>query len=467
MADFDVLVIGAGPGGYVAAIKAAQHGVKEGKKIAVIERDQLGGICLNWGCIPTKALLKSAEIFEGFTHAKDYGLKADNISADFPAVIKRSRDVANGMSKGIDFLLKKNKVTVLSGSASFVDAKTVAIAKADGSVQNVTAERIIIATGHKPRTFPHLPVDGKQVMNYRHLLAATDRPNALLAIGAGAIGMEFGYFLSTMGTKVTVVEVLDQVLPVEDAEIAKIVEREFTKRGVAIKTGTKVVRLEQKPSSVVVHLEKGGVAETVEVDRVLVAVGFLANTEGLNLDKIGVKLDERGFIQVDGDQQTTVPGIYAIGDVAGKQLLAHKASFEGEAAVAHIFGHSQQVDYTQIPGCTYCQPQVASVGLSEKKAKEQGRAIKIGRFQFVASGKAKAIGHPEGLVKLIFDAEYMQLIGAHIVGYDATEMLAELSVALRLETTAEELMTTIHAHPTLSEAVMEAAADALGVCVHQ
>lgn len=463
MADFEVLVIGAGPGGYVAAIKAAQHG----KKTAVIEKESLGGVCLNWGCIPTKALLKSAEILDGMKHAKDYGLKADNVSADYAAVIKRSRDVAGGMSKGIDFLLKKNKVTILSGTAAFVDAHTVAVTKADGSVSNVTADNVIIATGHKPRTFPHLPVDGKQVVNYRHLLGATEQPKSLLAIGAGAIGMEFGYFLSALGTQVTVVEVLDQVLPVEDAEIAKVVEREFTKRGVAIKLATKVVKLEQKPGSVVVHLEKNGATETVEVEKVLVAVGFLANTENLGLDKAGVKLDERGFIQVDADQQTTAPGVYAIGDVAGKQLLAHKASFEGEAAVAHISGHSQQVNYAQIPGCTYCQPQVASVGLTEKKAKELGRAIKIGKFQFVASGKAKAIGHPEGLVKLVFDAEYMQLIGAHIVGYDATEMLAELSVALRLETTAEELMTTIHAHPTLSEAVMEAAADALGVCVHQ
>jgi len=463
MADFEVLVIGAGPGGYVAAIKAAQHG----KKAAVIEKESLGGICLNWGCIPTKALLKSAEILEGMKHAKDYGLKADNVGADYAAVIKRSRDVAGGMSKGIDFLLKKNKVTVLPGTAAFVDAHTVAVTKADGTVQNVTADNVIIATGHKPRTFPHLPVDGKQVVNYRHLLGATEQPKSLLAIGAGAIGMEFGYFLSTLGTQVTVVEVMDQVLPVEDAEIAKVVEREFTKRGVAIKLATKVVKLEQKPSSVVVHLEKNGATETVEVEKVLVAVGFLANTENLGLDKAGVKLDERGFIQVDADQQTTAPGVYAIGDVAGKQLLAHKASFEGEAAVAHISGHSQQVNYAQIPGCTYCQPQVASVGLTEKKAKELGRAIKIGKFQFVASGKAKAVGHPEGLVKLIFDAEYMQLIGAHIVGVDATEMLGELSVALRLETTAEELMLTVHAHPTLSEAVMEAAADALGVCVHQ
>jgi dihydrolipoamide dehydrogenase len=463
MADYDVVVIGAGPGGYVAAIKAAQHG----KKVAVIEREHLGGICLNWGCIPTKALLKSAEMFEGMSHAKEFGIQLDNLRADFPAVMKRSRDVAGQMAKGIDFLLKKNKVTVINGEASFAAAKTVSVKKTDGSSQQVTADNVIIATGHKPRTFPHLPVDGKQVVNYRHLLAGTEQPKSMLCIGAGAIGMEFGYFFSALGTKVTVVEVMDQVLPVEDHEIAKVVEREFTKKGVTIKTGTKVEKLEPKANSIAVHVEKNGAKEIIEVEKVLVAVGFLANTESLSLDKAGVKLDERGFIAVDHNQQTNIPGVYAIGDVAGKQLLAHKASFEGEAAVGHIAGHAQPVDYAQIPGCTYCQPQVASVGVTEKKALSAGKKLKIGRFQFMASGKAKAIGHPEGMVKLIFDAEYDQLIGAHIVGYDATELLGELSLALKLESTAKEIMETIHAHPTLSEAVMEAAADALGVCVHQ
>jgi dihydrolipoamide dehydrogenase len=427
----------------------------------------LGGICLNWGCIPTKALLKSAEIFEGFQHAKEFGLQADNIRADFPAVIKRSRDVAGQMAKGIEFLMKKNKITVLNGTASFVDSKTVSVTKADGSKQQVTADNIVIATGHKPRTFPHLPVDGKQVVNYRHLLANTTQPKSLLCIGAGAIGMEFGYFFSALGTKVTVVELLDQVLPIEDHEIAKVVEREFSKKGVIIKTGTKVVKLEQKPNVVAVHLEKDGKAEVIEVEQVLVAVGFLANTEGIALDKVGVNLDKGGFIAVDANQATNIPGIYAIGDVAGKQLLAHKASFEGEAAIGHIVGHPAPVDYALIPGCTYCQPQVASLGMTEKKAQAAGIKVKIGRFQFMASGKAKAIGHPEGLVKLIFNAEFDQLIGAHIVGYDATESLAELSLAMKLESTAKEIMETVHAHPTLSEAVMEAAADALGVCVHQ
>ena len=463
MSDYDVLVIGAGPGGYVAAIKAAQHG----KKTAVVEREHLGGICLNWGCIPTKALLKSAEMLESMRHAKDFGLVVGEVKADFPAVMKRSRDVANGMSKGIDFLMKKNKITVLTGTASFAGPKSLTLTKADGSTQTVTAENIIIATGHKPRTFPHLPVDGKKVINYRHALSLESMPKSILCIGAGAIGMEFGFFLRSMGTAVTVVEVMDQVLPVEDAEIAKFVERQFTKQGVTVKTSTKVTKLEDSAGGVKVHLEKGGVAEVVEVEKVLVAVGFLANTEGLNLDTAGVKLDERGFIAVDANQLTSAPGVYAIGDVAGKQLLAHKASFEGEAAVGHIAGHPAPVDYRQIPGCTYCQPQVASIGLTEKKALEAGKKLKIGRFQFVASGKAKAIGHPEGMVKLIFDAEYEQLIGAHIVGVDATEMLGELCLALKLECTAREIAETVHAHPTLAEAVMEAAADALGHAVHQ
>jgi dihydrolipoamide dehydrogenase len=463
MPDFDVIVIGAGPGGYVAAIKAAQHG----KKTAIVEREHLGGICLNWGCIPTKALLKSAEMYTAMLHAEQFGLKAAGVQADFPAVIKRSRDVAGAMAKGIDFLMKKNKIEVVSGTARFLGPNQIEVGMKDGAARRLTAESIIIATGHRPRTFPHLPVDGKRVINYRHALAATDQPKSLLCIGAGAIGMEFGYFFSALGTKVTVVEVVDQVLPLEDGEIAKFVERQFIKAGVAVKTSTKVAKLDVRDNGVVVHLEKDGKAETVEVEKVLVAVGFLANTEGLGLEHAGVKLDERGFIVVDGNQQTNVPGVYAIGDVAGKQLLAHKASFEGEAAVAHISGHSQPVDYSQIPGCTYCQPQVASIGLTEKKAKESGRAIKIGKFQFMASGKAKAISHPEGFVKLIFDAEHDQLIGAHISGVDATELLAELGLAMKLECTAREIMQTIHAHPTLSEAVMEAAADALGQCVHQ
>jgi len=475
MADFDVLVIGAGPGGYVAAIKAAQHG----KKTAIIEREHLGGICLNWGCIPTKALLKSAEVLQTLKHAKAYGIQAGEAKADFPAVMARSREVAKGMAGGIAFLMKKNKITVIDGTAVLAGglagglagdkagAHTVSVTQADGATKTVSAAAVIIATGHRTRSFPNLPIDGDRVMSYRHALALTEQPKSVLCVGAGAIGMEFGYFWNALGTTVTVVEALDRVLPNEDHEVSALVEKSFTKAGVTVKTATKVEKLEVSKKGVTVHLEKGGERESITVDRVLVAVGFLANTDGLALDKVGVALDERGFIQVDANQLTSVPGIYAIGDVAGKQLLAHKASFEGEAAVGHICGHPQPVDYAQIPGCTYCQPQVASLGLTEKKAKDQGRTLKIGRFQFLASGKAKAIGHPEGFVKLIFDAEFDQLIGAHLVGFDATELLGELSVALKLESTATELMTTIHAHPTLSEAIMEAAADALGVCVHQ
>ncbi|GDY14956.1 dihydrolipoyl dehydrogenase [Planctomycetota bacterium] len=464
MPDFDVLVIGAGPGGYVAAIKAAQHGLKA----AVVEKEALGGVCLNWGCIPTKALLKSAEVLDTLRHAKDYGLASGGEpTADFAAVMKRSRDVAEAMSKGVAFLMKKNKITVLSGTASFVSADTVAIAKSDGTTSQVSAKHIVIATGHRVRSFPHLPVDGKRVLNYRQLLATTTKPKSLVAIGAGAIGMEFGYFLSTLGTQVTVVEVMDQVLPIEDTEIAQFVQRQFTKAGVAIHTSTKVTKLDVQADQVIVHIEANGQSSTIAAEQVLVAVGFLANTEGLGLDRAGVKLDERGFIAVDENLATNIPGIWAIGDVAGKQLLAHKASHEAEACLAAITGHPQPVDYTQIPGCTYCQPQVASIGLTEKKAKERGRPYKIGKFQFVASGKAKAIGHPEGFVKLVFDAEHMQLIGAHLTGYDATELLGELALAMKLEATATELMTTVHAHPTLHEAVMEAAADALGECVHQ
>jgi dihydrolipoamide dehydrogenase len=464
MPDFDCIVIGAGPGGYVAAIKAAQHKLKT----AIIEKADLGGVCLNWGCIPTKALLKSAEVFLSMKHCEEFGLQADNVRADFNAVVERSRGVASGMAKGIEFLMKKNQVTVIRGAATFSGPGALDVTAPDGSVKTLTATNIIIATGHKPRTFPNLPIDGQRVFHYREAMKpAFGQPKSLLCIGAGAIGMEFGYFYNAMGSEVHIVEVADQVLPIEDHEVAKFVERAFAKSGVNLYTSTKVQKLEVHANGVTVHLEKNGQASTVDVERVLVAVGMAPFTDGLGLDKAGVKLDERGFVAVDENQCTNVPGIYAIGDVAGKQLLAHKASMEAEAAVAFIAGHPAPVDYKQIPGCTYCQPQVASIGLTEKKALAEGRKLKIGRFQFVASGKAKAISHPEGFVKLIFDAEFDQLIGAHLVGVDATEMLAEACLALKLECTAKEIMETVHAHPTLSEAVMEAAADALGQCVHQ
>jgi len=461
-----VIVIGGGPGGYVAAIKAAQHKLRT----AVIEKADLGGVCLNWGCIPTKALIKSAETFQAMKHCDEFGLAADNVRADFAKVINRSRDVAAGMSKGIAFLMKKNGVTVIQGTGRLAgkDPLAVAVTAPDGTSRTLTTANLIIATGHKPRTFPNLPIDGQRVFHYREAMKpAFGQPKSLLCIGAGAIGMEFGYFYNAMGTQVHIVEVAEQVLPIEDHEVAKIVERAFTKAGVQIHTATKVAKLDVRPDGVAVTLEKNNQTTTVAVERVLVAVGMAPFTDNLGLDAVGVKLDERGFIAVDENQCTNVPGVYAIGDVAGKQLLAHKASMEAEAAVAFIVGHPSPVDYSQIPGCTYCQPQVASIGLTEKKALAQGRKLKIGRFQFLASGKAKAISHPEGFVKLIFDAEFDQLIGAHLVGVDATEMLAETCLAMKLECTAREIMETVHAHPTLSEAVMEAAADALGQCVHQ
>ncbi|MHC5067397.1 MAG: dihydrolipoyl dehydrogenase [Planctomycetota bacterium] len=463
MAKYDVVVIGAGPGGYVAAIKAAQNG----KSVALIERDALGGVCLNWGCIPTKALLKSAEVFEQIQHAEDYGITVGKPKADFSAIVARSRDVAAKMSAGIQFLMSKNKVGVISGSARVVAQGVVEVTAADGAVSIIEAGAIVISTGARPRTFPNLPVDGERVFHAAKAMSLPKQPKSLLCIGAGAIGMEFGYFYSALGTEVHVVEVMDQVLPVEDREIAGFVEKSFVKQGIKVHTQTKVSELKVGKTGVTVTLDKDGEESQITVERVLVAVGMQPNTEDLGLHDAGISTDARGFIAVDANQQTNVPGVYAIGDVAGKQLLAHKASFEGEAAIGHICGHPQPVDYSQIPGCTYCQPQVASVGLTEAKAKEAGHKIKVGRFQFAASGKAKAIGRDQGFVKLIFDAEHDQLIGAHLVGGDATELLAELGLALKLECTASEILHTVHAHPTLSEAVMEAAGDALGICVHQ
>jgi len=462
MPDFDLIVIGAGPGGYVAAIKAAQHG----KKVALVEREALGGVCLNWGCIPTKALLKAAEVFELTKHASAFGINAGTPTVDFPKTIAYSRGIADQMSKGVAFLMKKNKVMVLTGTARLAAKDQVVVKHADGE-KTYSTGAIILATGARPRAFPHLPIDGTLVFNAREAMNLPKQPKSLLCIGAGAIGMEFASFYAAIGTTVTVVEMMDQVLPIEDVEVSKFVEKAFVKKGVAIKTGTKVAALTKQADSVTVVLDKGGVTESLTVDRVLVAVGMVPNVEGLGLEAVGVKLGERGFVATDENAQTNIPGIYAIGDLAGRQLLAHKASVEGEAAVAHMVGHPNPVDYTQVPGCTYCQPQVASLGLTEAKATANGRQVKIGRFQFMASGKAQAINHPEGFVKLIFDAQHNQLIGAHLVGYDATEMLAELSLAMKIECTAEELVSTIHAHPTLSEAVMEAAADALGQCVHQ
>jgi dihydrolipoamide dehydrogenase len=460
---YDILVIGSGPGGYVAAIKGAQGG----KKVALVEKAELGGICLNWGCIPTKALLKSAEVLDTFKHAAQYGIQAGTATADFAKVMDRSRDVARQNSNGVRFLMKKHKVEVLAGQAKLLAKGLVEITGEGGAKQTVKAGSVILATGASPRQFPQYPIDGKSFITYRQTLALREQPKRLLVIGAGAIGVEFAYFFNALGSEVHVVEMLPQLLPVEDEEIAKGLLASFKKQGIRCYLGSSVTTEAGKKGVQAKILDAQKQETAVEVDQVLVAVGMTPNSKDLGLESAGVKVDEKGFVKVDAHQQTSVKGIYAIGDVAGRQLLAHKASAEAEAAVAHILGKAGHgLDYGQIPGCTYCQPQVASIGLTEKACKEKKIEVKIGRFPFTASGKARAIGHTEGLVKLIFGAQYGELLGAHILGSEATELLAELGLAMKLEATYEEVMETVHAHPTLSEAVMEAAADSHGLSPH-
>ncbi len=461
---FDILVIGSGPGGYVAAIKGAQGG----KKVALVEKSELGGICLNWGCIPTKALLKSAELLDDLKHAAQFGIQTGAVSADFAKIMNRSRDVARQNSNGVQFLMKKHKVEVLKGQAKILAKGLVEITTPEGGKQTVKAGAVIVATGASPRQFPQYPIDGKTFVTYRQTLALEAQPKKLLIIGAGAIGVEFAYFFNALGTEVHLVEMLPQLLPIEDEEIAKGLLASFKKQGIHCYVGTQVAETKAGKSGVAARLVDAQKQETkITVDQVLVAVGMVPNSKDLGLEAAGVKTDERSFIQVNGHQETSVQGVYAIGDVAGRQLLAHKASAEAEAAVAHILGLAVQgVDYGQIPGCTYCQPQVASIGFTEKACREKKLDFKIGRFPFSASGKARAIGHTEGLVKLIFGAKYGELLGAHILGCDATELLAELGLAMKLEATYEEVMGTVHAHPTLSESVMEAAADSHGLSPH-
>jgi dihydrolipoamide dehydrogenase len=463
--SFDVLIIGSGPGGYVTAIRAAQLGYKT----AIIERDYLGGICLNWGCIPTKALLRSAEIFHYFQHAKDYGLKADNVGYDAKAVVARSRAVSKRLNDGVGFLMKKNKVSVIWGEAS-IDAPgkvTVKASKSEapkgtlgpGSYQ---AKHIIIATGARPRVLPGLEPDKKLIWTYFEAMAPDRIPKSLLVIGSGAIGIEFASFYRTLGSEVTVVEVLPQILPVEDHEIQTFARKSFEKQGIKILTNVKVTKLDKKSDSVTATIEEGGKSQTMTVERVISAVGVVGNIENLGLEKLGVKT-ERGIISVDRFSKTSVPDIYAIGDVAGPPMLAHKAEHEGVVCIEAIKGlNPHPMNKSMIPGCTYCSPQIASVGLTEQAAKEKKIDIRVGRFPFIGNGKAIALGEDQGLVKAIFDKKTGQLLGAHMVGAEVTELIQGYVVAMNLETTEEELMHTVFPHPTLSEMMKEAVLDAYG-----
>src|SRR5467141_338079 len=467
MADtsFDIIIIGSGPGGYVTAIRAAQLGFKT----AMVERAYLGGICLNWGCIPTNALLRSAEIFHYMQHAKDYGLTAEKVGYDPKAVVQRSRGVSKRLNDGVGFLMKKNKVTVIWGEAAIDAPGKVSVKASKNEAPNgalgpgsYQAKHIILATGARPRVLPGLEPDQKLVWTYFEAMVPERMPKSLLVIGSGAIGIEFASFYHTLGADVTVVEVLPQILPVEDAEIAGLARKQFEKQGIKILSNTKVTKLEKKADSVVATIDDGKKPQTVEFDRVISAVGVVGNIENLGLEKLGVKT-ERGVVVIDGYGKTSVPGIYAIGDVAGPPMLAHKAEHEGVVCVEAIKGlHPHPMDKNLIPGCTYCHPQVASVGLTEARAKEGGREIRVGRFPFVGNGKAIALGEDQGLVKVIFDKKTGQLLGAHMIGAEVTELIQGYVIAMNLETTEEELMHTIFPHPTLSEMMKEAVLDAYG-----
>jgi len=460
--NFDVIVLGSGPGGYVAAIRAAQLGLKT----AIIEREALGGICLNWGCIPTKALLKSASVFEYIKHAEEFGIQVGAPTADFQAVVKRSRGVAEGMSKGIQFLMKKNKIEVIMGTGKLKPGKKIAVTGADGKVSEYAASHIIVATGGRSRELPNLKQDGKKIIGYREAMVMPQQPKSLVIVGSGAIGVEFAYFYAAMGTKVTIVEFMPNIVPVEDEEVSKQLAKSFKSMGIDILTQAEVTKVDTSGAGCKVQVKESAGEKTIECDVVLSAVGVVSNIENLGLEDVGI-ITDKGKIQVDGYYKTNVPGYYAIGDCTPGQALAHVASAEGIICVEKIAGHHPQpLDYGNIPGCTYCTPEIASVGLTEKAAKEKGYTIKVGKFPFSASGKASASGHKDGFIKLIFDAKYGELLGAHMIGANVTEMIAECVALRKLETTGEELIKTIHPHPTMSEAIMEAAAAAYGEVIH-
>jgi dihydrolipoamide dehydrogenase len=460
--NYDVIIIGSGPGGYVAAIRASQLGLKT----AIVERESLGGICLNWGCIPTKALLKSAQVFEYINHAADYGIKTAPAEADFGAVIKRSRGVAEGMSKGVQFLMKKNKIEVIMGTAKVKPNNKVEVRATDGSQKEITAPHIIVATGSRSRELPNLKQDGKKIIGYRQAMNLPQQPKSMVVVGSGAIGVEFAYFYATMGTQVTIVEFLDNIVPVEDEDVSKQLLRNFKKAGINVMTSSTVESVDTSGAGCKVQVKTATGTQVLEADIVLSAVGIIANIENIGLEETGIKTD-KGKIVVDEFYRTGVKGYYAIGDVVTGQALAHVASAEGIICVEKIAGHNPEpLDYNNIPGCTYCTPEIASVGYTEKAAKAAGYELKIGKFPFSASGKASAAGAKDGFVKMIYDAKYGELLGAHLIGANVTEMIAEIVVARKLETTGHEILKAVHPHPTMSEAIMEATADAYGEVIH-
>ncbi len=460
--NYDVIIIGSGPGGYVAAIRASQLGLKT----AIVERESLGGICLNWGCIPTKALLKSAQVFEYINHAAEYGIKTTEAEADFAAVIKRSRGVAEGMSKGVQFLMKKNKIDVVMGSGKVKPGNKVEVKGADGSQTELTAKNIILATGGRSRELPTVKQDGKKIIGYRQAMVLPEMPKSMVIVGSGAIGVEFAYFYATMGTKVTVVEFMENIVPVEDEDVSKQLLRSFKKVGIEVMTSSSVESVDTSGNGCKVQVKTAAGMQTIECDIVLSAAGVVANLENIGLEETGIKT-EKGKVVVDEFYNTSVKGYYAIGDIVGGQALAHVASAEGIICVEKIAGQSPEpLDYNNIPGCTYCTPEIASVGYTEKAAKAAGYELKIGKFPFSASGKASAAGAKDGFIKMIYDAKYGELLGAHMIGANVTELIAEIVVARKLETTGHEMLKTVHPHPTMSEAIMEATADAYGEVIH-
>ncbi|HNR56352.1 MAG TPA: dihydrolipoyl dehydrogenase, partial [Flavobacteriales bacterium] len=450
------------PGGFVAAIRASQLGLKA----AVVEKEALGGICLNWGCIPTKALLKSAQVFEYLNHAKDYGISVSGGSADMKAIVARSRAVAEGMSKGVQFLMKKNKIDVIMGTGKLQPGKKIEVTGADGKKQTVEGKHIIIATGARSRALPNLPQDGKKIIGYREAMVLADQPKSMVVVGSGAIGSEFAYFYNAIGTKVTLVEFMPTIVPVEDEEVSKQLEKSFKKQGIEVMTSSEVTNVDTKGKGCVVTVKNAAGEKKIECDIVLSAVGIATNLEGIGLEEVGIVTD-KGKVKVNEYYATNMPGYYAIGDIVPGPALAHLASAEGITCVEAIAGmNPHPIDYGNIPGCTYCSPEVASVGITEKQAKEKGLEIKVGKFPFSASGKASAAGAKDGFVKLIFDAKYGELLGAHMIGMNVTEMIAECVSIRKLETTGHEIIKTIHPHPTMSEAIMEAAAAAYGEVIH-